>query len=87
MGYDSVGTAIASMQKMLSILGYDCGRNDGYFSQQSVKALKQFEQANNLTVDGIYTNSDRQKLEAAVIMYANSENNDYQYKKLMELIK
>ena len=87
MGYDSVGTAIASMQKMLSILGYDCGRNDGYFSQQSVEALKQFEQANNLTVDGIYTNSDRQKLEAAVIMYANSENNDYQYKKLMELIK
>ena len=74
-------------KKMLSILGYDCGRNDGYFSQQSVEALKQFEQANNLTVDGIYTNSDRQKLEAAVIMYANSENNDYQYKKLMELIK
>lgn len=52
-----------------------------------MEALKQFEQANNLTVDGIYTNSDRQKLEAAVIMYANSENNDYQYKKLMELIK
>ena len=52
-----------------------------------IEALKQFEQANNLTVDGIYTNSDRQKLEAAVIMYANSENNDYQYKKLMELIK
>lgn len=57
------------------------------FHNSQWKALKQFEQANNLTVDGIYTNSDRQKLEAAVIMYANSENNDYQYKKLMELIK
>lgn len=87
MSYDSVGTPVASMQKMLAILGYDCGRSDGYFSQQSVEALKQFEQANGLTVDGIYTNSDRQKLEAVLIMYASSPNNDYQYKKLMELIK
>lgn len=87
MGFDSVGSQVASMQKMLGILGYDCGRLDGYFSQQTVDALMQFEQANNLSVDGIYTNDERQKLEAAVIVYVKSENNDYQYKKLMELIK
>lgn len=87
MGFDSVGSQIASMQKMLGILGYDCGRSDGYFSTQSQAALMQFEQANNLTVDGVYTNDERQKLEAAVIVYVKSENNDYQYKKLMELVK
>lgn len=87
MGFDSVGNQIASMQKMLAILGYDCGRNDGYFSNQTRDALMQFEQANNLTIDGIYTNDERQKLEAAVIVYVKSENNDYQYKKLMELVK
>ena len=85
--YDSVASQIASMQKMLSILGYDCGRSDGYFSSQSVEALKQFEQANNLDVDGIYSDNERQKLEATVIVYTSSKDHDYQYNKLMELIK
>lgn len=85
--FDSVGIAVASMQKMLGALGYDCGRTDGYFSSQTVEALKQFEQANNMDVDGIYTNKDRQRLESELVIYANSANNDYQYKKLMELIK
>lgn len=87
MSYDSVGQEIASMQKMLNCLGYNCGRTDGYFSKESETALKQFEQANHLTVDGIYTNNDRQRLEATVVLYANSSENDLQYKKLMELIK
>ena len=87
MGYDSVGTAIASMQKMLNCLGYTCDRSDGYFSSQTVTALQQFEQANNLTVDGIYSDADRQILEATVLIYANDDANDYQYQKLMELVK
>ncbi|WP_294577926.1 S41 family peptidase [uncultured Thomasclavelia sp.] len=85
--YDSVSTQIASMQKMLNTLGYQCDRDDGYFSTQTVTALQQFEQANNLTVDGIYTDSDRQILEATVLIYADSDTNDYQYQKLLELIK
>ena len=87
MGYDSVGIAIASMQKMLNCLGYTCDRSDGYFSSQTVTALQQFEQANNLTVDGIYSDADRQILEATVLIYANDDANDYQYQKLMELVK
>ncbi|MFQ6792552.1 MAG: S41 family peptidase [Thomasclavelia sp.] len=85
--YDSVASQVAAMQKMLNCLGYPCDRDDGYFSSQSETALKQFEQDNHLNVDGIYSDSDRQILEAKVLIYASAFENDYQYQKLMELVK
>lgn len=87
LSFDCVDERIKAMQKSLKILGYDCKREDGYFSNDSVEALKKFESANNLTVDGIYTDNDKNMLISKVIIFINDPNNDYQYKKLIDIIK
>lgn len=85
--FDQVSEHVVSMQKMLKILGYDCGRVDGYFSTQTVEMLKQFETKFGLNVDGIYSNSDYQILVGQVMIYSNDSVNDLQYHKLLEIIK
>ena len=57
------------------------------FSSDTVEALKQFESANNLNVDGIYNDNDKNMLISKVIIYINDLSNDYQYKKLIEIMK
>ena len=85
--YDCVDERVLAMQKSLKILGYDCKREDGYFSSDTVEALKQFESANNLNVDGIYNDNDKNILIVGFIIYINDLSNDYQYKKLIEIMK
>ncbi|MFQ8706001.1 MAG: S41 family peptidase [Thomasclavelia sp.] len=87
LSYDCVDERVLAMQKSLKILGYDCKREDGYFSSDTVEALKQFESANNLTVDGIYNDNDKNMLISKVIIYINDPSNDYQYKKLIEIME
>lgn len=42
VGVDSVSPACQSMQIYLDYLGYSVGRSDGYFSTQTLSAMKQF---------------------------------------------
>lgn len=87
LSYDCVDERVLTMQKSLKILGYDCKREDGYFSNDTVEALKQFESANNLMVDGIYDDNDKNMLISKVLIYINDASNDNQYKKLIEIMK
>lgn len=43
VGYDSVSDACYSLQIYLKYLGYDIDREDGYFSNKTLEALKQFQ--------------------------------------------
>lgn len=86
LSYDCVDERVLTMQKALKILGYDCKRDDGYFSNDTAEALKQFESANNLTVDGIYDDNDKNMLISKVLIYINDADNDNQYKKLVEIM-
>ena len=58
------GAAVETMQKMLIKLGYSCGSAgaDGSFGNNTLTALKKFQQANGLTVDGIYGPKSKAKL-------------------------
>lgn len=85
--FDCVDARVVSMQKALKILGYDCKREDGYFSNDTVEALKRFETDYHLTVDGKYSDNDKNMLISAVIIYTGDIKNDNQYKRLLELIK
>lgn len=87
LSYDCVDERVLTMQKSLEILGYDCKREDGYFSNDTVEALKQFESANNLTVDGIYDDNDKNMLISKLLIYISDASNDNQYKKLLEIMK
>lgn len=85
--YNQVNEMIASMQHMLSILGYDVDRTDGYFSQQTKTALEQFEEDKGLTVDGTYSNKDHLMLIGYTKIFINDKANDKQYDKLLSIIK
>ena len=84
---DCVNTRIKSMQKMLNILNYSVDREDGYFSVVTQNALKKFEADNDLTVDGEYSQNDKQMMIARMMIYINNHENDKQYEYLMKIIK
>ena len=61
------GTAVKTMQTMLIACGYDCGSTgaDGDFGKNTLNALKAFQKASGLTVDGKYKGKDKNALEKA----------------------
>lgn len=60
------GDAVKAMQKMLIACGYSCGNSgaDGDFGSGTDTALRNFQKANGLTVDGKYGSNSKAKLEA-----------------------
>ena len=49
---DSTGDAVAQLQEALIELGYLSGKADGTYGEKTVTAVKNFQKANGLTVDG-----------------------------------
>ena len=61
------GDAVKTMQKMLIACGYSCGSAgaDGSFGDKTLAAVKAFQKAAGLTVDGIYGPVTKAALEKA----------------------
>lgn len=59
------GESVKVLQKMLIELNYSCGKSgaDGNFGKNTLSAVKEFQKNNNLTVDGIYGEKTKKKLE------------------------
>lgn len=49
----SAGEAVKSLQRLLNGCGYNCGAVDGKFGTKTTNAVKSFQTAKSLTVDGI----------------------------------
>lgn len=49
---DDSGSSVESLQKMLNFLGYDAGKENGYFSEKTQKAVEAYQKENKLTVNG-----------------------------------
>lgn len=62
------GAEVKTMQENLIYVGYSCGKAgvDGDFGQGTDSALRSFQKANGLTVDGKYGTNSKAKLEALV---------------------
>jgi LysM repeat protein len=60
------GTAVKTMQNLLIACGYSCGTAgaDGDFGNNTLEAVKAFQTANGLTIDGQYGPLTKAKLEA-----------------------
>ena len=52
-----------------------------------LEVLKKFEADNDLTVDGEYSQNDKQMMIARMMIYINNHENDKQYEYLMKIIK
>ena len=51
----SSSSEVKTAQQMLMALGYDTGREDGYFDEKTEQAVKDFQTKENLEVTGILT--------------------------------
>ena len=58
----STGTSVKSLQEKLIEQGYLTGKADGIFGRKTLAAVKAFQKANKLTVDGIAGNRTLQTL-------------------------
>ena len=82
--YDQVDAKVADMQHMLSTLGYDCERQDGYFSEATRLALMAFEKDHQLTCDGVYDQQDNDELIGELIAYFADVRHDACYQAVLE---
>lgn len=76
---------VKSAQKMLSVLGYDPGREDGFYDEKTSEAVKQFQSDKSLEETGILTGSSTLELMTAVRDKMVKE--DPQMKKAIEVLK
>jgi hypothetical protein len=53
MKKDSSGAQVATLQRLLNALGHDCGEADGEFGPKTDTAVRSFQKAEKLTVDGV----------------------------------
>lgn len=49
----SKGTQVKTVQRLLNVLGYDCGKVDGIFGKKTTVAVKAFQKASGLVADGV----------------------------------
>ncbi len=87
LSYDHTGTDIASAQKMLKGIGYDPGRVDGYFSKQTVAAVKAFQKKAKLKVTGSIDKKTAGKLQENVIQAIEKDKNDKQLQTAIQTLE
>ncbi|WP_163970534.1 S41 family peptidase [Oceanobacillus halotolerans] len=67
LGLDDADQKIENLQIMLTGLGYDTGREDGYFDSQTEEAVMAFQQDNDLNVTGEIDQETAGTIEANVV--------------------
>lgn len=81
---DSFSEQVRSAQIMLHGLGFEPKREDGYFDEETVAAVKRFQSENRLTMTGEIDAKTAAALEQAVVKWIQNKENDAQ---LLEAVK
>ncbi|WP_102028670.1 S41 family peptidase [Salirhabdus sp. Marseille-P4669] len=76
--FDMSNDAIANIQKMLKGIGYDPGREDGYFSKEMEEVVKKFQTDHGLTASGQIDKDTGAKIQEVVMDAVRDEENDKQ---------
>ncbi|MCQ6275717.1 peptidoglycan-binding protein [Bacillus sp. V3B] len=76
---------VKNAQQILTSLGYEPGRTDGYYSGGMEIAVKAFQQENDLKVDGRIDDKTAAALEQAVIKELKKEKNDLQLQAALKI--
>lgn len=84
--FDMNNEKIKSAQLMLKGLGFDPGREDGYFSKETETAVKEFQKANKLPETGKIDEKTASTLESKIIEKVRDEKNDLQLKTAMKAL-
>lgn len=84
--FDDNDENIKQAQIMLKGLGFDPGREDGYFSEDTEDAIKTYQKEVGITVSGKLDQLTSEKLEASLIENIRDEKNDVQLEEALELV-
>lgn len=83
-GLDDASPEIANVQVVMEGLGYKPGRTDGYFSEQTKKAVENFQTEHNLAVTGEIDEQTAGMIESEVIKKIRGGEDDLQLEKALE---
>jgi len=84
---DMLGEEVRSAQLMLSGLGYSTGRKDGYYSEETAKAVSAFQKRVSLPVSGELDVKTAERLEEELFAWVRDASNDRQLSAAVETIK
>ncbi|TFJ93316.1 S41 family peptidase [Lentibacillus salicampi] len=84
--YDKNGENVKSVQVMLEGTGYDPGRTDGYFSQETEAAVESFQADNDLEVTGEVDEETAGLIETTVVERIRNGEDDLQMDKAMDVL-
>jgi carboxyl-terminal processing protease len=85
LAISSSSTEVQTAQKMLKAIGYDPGREDGFFDEKTKEAVIAFQTAHNLPADGVLKGDSTIKLME--VLREKIQTNDTQLQKAVELLK
>ena len=81
----SRGNEVKTLQTQLNQLGYDAGKADGIFGARTNNAVRAFQKAAGVTVDGIVGDNTRKAIDKALTPPAPIEPPQINYKALSEV--
>jgi carboxyl-terminal processing protease len=84
--YDHTDKKIANAQTMLTGLGYDTGRTDGYFSKETEDAVKQFQKEHDAKSTGEIDKDTAGMIEADIMERIRDGKDDKQLKKALNVL-
>lgn len=85
--YNMNNTDVKNAQIMLKGLGYNPGREDGYFDKTTEEAVKGFQKKAGMTANGVINTETAGKLEANLVESIRNPKNDTQLKRGIEQIR
>jgi carboxyl-terminal processing protease len=85
--FDMNNDDVKNMQIMLAGLGFNPGRKDGYFNEETALAVKAFQKSLNLNMTGEADLDTMNKLEKEVIAHIKDPKNDTQLTKAITLLQ
>jgi carboxyl-terminal processing protease len=83
---DMNSSQISNLQLILSALGFDPGRQDGFYSDQTEAAVQQFQRAHSLAVNGQVDQDTAIKLQDELIDLIRNPSTDLQLRKAIEVL-
>lgn len=86
LALDTNSEKVKNVQVMLRGLGFDPGREDGYFNKATEDAVKAFQTANQLSATGKIDTQTAEQLQAQLLEAIRAEENDVQLQEAMKTL-
>ncbi len=86
LSYNDNDEQVKHAQEMLKSLGYEPGREDGYFSKETEAAVKAFQNANDMNATGQLDKKTAEAIQNKIVEKIRSGENDLQLQTALKLM-